>query len=169
MQKRWVQFTWNLEKLPATAPGLDSRYEDGVATPADRELLDAAFDRSYSMEPAWSTEFKSRLDLVTQIIDEHLESDPARFPVVRHGNRIIAAAVIQENAENNSNLPLGICVLNEYRCRGIGTFLLHKCLSLLKEKGLKSAQVLTLKGVTAERYLYPKFDGKRVMMPVEVS
>ena len=60
-----------------------------------------------------------------------------------------------------SNLPLGVCVLNEYRCRGLGTFILHESLRRLKERGLEEARVVTRKGLPADRYLYPKFGGLR--------
>ena len=60
-----------------------------------------------------------------------------------------------------SNLPLGVCVLNEYRCRGLGTYLLHDSLRRLHERGLEEARLVTRKGLPADRYLYPKFGGVR--------
>jgi ribosomal protein S18 acetylase RimI-like enzyme len=69
--------------------------------------------------------------------------------------------------ESQSNFPVGICVLNEYRSRGIGSFLLYKSLQHLKEKGLKTAHVLTRRGVTAERFLYPKFGSTKSALTVE--
>jgi ribosomal protein S18 acetylase RimI-like enzyme len=55
-------------------------------------------------------------------------------------------------------------VLNEYRCRGLGTYLLQESLRRLKERGLEEARVVTRKGLTADRYLYPKFGGERVVL-----
>ena len=85
------------------------------------------------------------------------------FIAIKHGARIIAASAIRDSGDKVSNLPLGVCVLNEYRCRGLGTYLLHESLRRLRDRGLKEARVVTRKGLPADRYLYPKFGGERVV------
>lgn len=163
----WVQFTWDLTTLPTTAPTLDSRYVVNLATPSDAELLEAALSRSYTMEQAWSNHLNLRIAQIRRLIAEELPTGKTSFIVIRHGARIIAGSGIRDNAEAPSHLATGICVLNEYRCRGIGTFLLHESLRQLRDKGLKNAIAITKKGVTAERFLYPKFGGKAGTPPDE--
>lgn len=163
----WVQFTWDLTSLPSAAPILESRYVVNSATMADIELLDAAIERSYTMEQAWSNHMAIRLAQIRRSIQEDLPTGKANFIVIRHGARIIGASGIRETADVASNFISGVCVLNEYRCRGIGTFLLHESLRQLREKGLKTVHAITKKGVTAERFLYPKFGGKAGVTPDE--
>jgi ribosomal protein S18 acetylase RimI-like enzyme len=158
----WVQFSWNLKTLPPEAPKLASRYTVEAATQEDKSLLLAAVSRSLSMEPAWSDDLTARVKLAEDIIDNAFPAGEVTFVAIKHGARIIATAAIRDAGDKISNLPVGVCVLNEYRCRGLGTFLLHESLRRLKERGLDEARLVTKKGLTADRFLYPKFGGKRV-------
>jgi ribosomal protein S18 acetylase RimI-like enzyme len=160
----WVQYTWNLKKLPAEAPKLASRYIVEAATLDDRNLLLAAVTRSMSMEPAWSDDLSSRVKLAEDIIQTAFPAGEVAFVAIKHGARIIGAAAIRDAGDKVSNLPLGVCVLNEYRCRGLGTFILHDSLRRLRERGLDEARLVTRKGLPADRYLYPKFGGERVVL-----
>ena len=160
----WVQFTWNLKKLPADSPKLDPRYHAEAATPEDRALLSAAISRSMSMEPAWSDDLSTRVKLAEESIANEWPAGEGTFITIKHGTRIIAASAIRDSGDKVSNLPLGVCVLNEYRCRGLGTYLLHESLRRLKERGLEQARLVTRKGVPADRYLYPKFSGERAVL-----
>lgn len=158
----WVQFTWNLKTLPADADKLASRYTAEAATLEDQELLFAAVSRSVSMEPAWSDDMTARVKLAEELINDAFPAGEVSFIAVKHGARIIAASAIRDSGDKVSNLPIGICVLNEYRCRGLGTYLLHESLRRLKERNLDEARLVTKKGLPADRFLYPKFGGKRV-------
>ena len=160
----WVQYTWNLKTLPADAAKLPSRYTVEAATLEDRTLLLAAVSRSMSMEPAWSDDLTARVRLAEEIIQTAFPAGEVTFVAIKHGARIIGASAIRDAGDKVSNLPLGVCVLNEYRCRGLGTFLLHEGLRRLKERGLDEARLLTRKGVPADRYLYPKFGSERVVL-----
>ncbi len=160
----WVQFTWNLQKLPADSPKLDGRYHAEAATPEDRALLLAAVTRSMSMEPAWSDDLAVRVRLAEEIVANEWPAGSVTFLTIKHGARIIGASAIRDSGDKVSNLPLGVCVLNEYRCRGLGTFLLHESLRRLKDRGLEEARLVTRKGLPADRYLYPKFGGERVVL-----
>ena len=160
----WVQFTWNLKKLPAEAPKLDARYNVEAATPDARALLLAAITRSMSMEPAWSDDLSVRVKLAEDIVTNAWPAGEVTFITVQHGARIIGASCIRDSGDKVSNLPLGVTVLNEYRCRGLGTYLLHESLRRLKERSLDEARVVTRKGLPADRYLYPKFGGERVVL-----
>jgi ribosomal protein S18 acetylase RimI-like enzyme len=160
----WVQFTWNLKKLTAEAPKLASRYTVEAATLDDRNLLLAAVTRSMSMEPAWSDDLAARVRLAEEIVQTGFPAGEVSFVAIKHGSRIIGASAIRDSGDKVSNLPLGVCVLNEYRCRGLGTYLLHESLRRLKERGLEEARLVTRKGLTADRFLYPKFGGERVIL-----
>lgn len=160
----WVQFTWNLHKLPAESPKLDSRYHVEAATPDDKTLVLAAVTRSYSMEPAWSDDLAARVRLAEGIVANEWPAGEVNFIAIKHGARIVGASAIRDSGDKVSNLPLGVCVLNEYRCRGLGTYLLHESLRRLKERGLEEARLVTRKGLPADRYLYPKYGGERVVL-----
>ncbi len=78
---------------------------------------------------------------------------------------VVAVLDLNEDAADKVvNMRLGISVLNEYRCRGLGTVLLYESLRRLRERGLDQVRVVTKKGVTADRYLYPKFGSTRVVL-----
>jgi GNAT superfamily N-acetyltransferase len=160
----WVQFTWNLKKLPADAPKIDARYTIEAATPDDKALLLAAVTRSMSMEPAWSDDLAGRVKLAEDIVTNDWPAGEVTFIAIKHGARIIAASAIRDSGDKVSNLPLGVCVLNEYSYRGLGTYLLHESLRRLKERGLEEARLVTRKGLPADRYLYPKFGGERAVL-----
>jgi len=160
----WVQYSWDLTRLPAEAPKIDARYTVEAATLDDRALLQAAVSRSVSMEPIWSDDMAPRVKLADEIINTSFPAGEVSFVAIKHGARIIAASAIRESADKLSNLPLGVCVLNEYRCRGLGTFLLYESLRRLCDKGLDTARLVTKKGLPADRYLYPKFSSTRTVL-----
>jgi len=160
----WVQFSWNLKTLPVETPKIDPRYIVEAATLDDRNLLMAAVSRSVSMEPAWSDDMNARVKLAEEIVHTAFPAGEVTFIAVKHGARIIATAAIRDAGDKVSNIPLGVCVLNEYRSRGLGTFLLYESLRRLKERGLDEARLVTKKGLTADKYLYAKFGSKRIVL-----
>jgi ribosomal protein S18 acetylase RimI-like enzyme len=166
----WVQFTWDLNRLPSEAPAFDGkRYTLDMAGPEDAALLDAALERSYSMEQGWSLILEERLNYLKKLVHPEDAKQAIDFIVIRHGSRIIAASGIAEQHESGRNLVTGICVLNEYRCRGLGAYLLDESLRRLKAKGMTSARVITKKGIAAYRYLYPKLGGVETPLATEVA
>jgi len=164
MLSSWVQFSWDLKNLPAESPKLAPRYTVESASLEDQALLLAAVTRSVSMESGWSDDLSGRVKLAEEIVETAFPAGEVAFIAIKHGARIIAASAIRDAADKVSNIPLGISVLNEYRCRGLGTFLLYESLRRLRERGLDQVRVVTKKGVTADRYLYPKFGSTRVVL-----
>ncbi len=160
MQTRLVRFSWNLTSLPASGGGLDDAYQVMTATPAMIHDVADVIVRAYSMEPAWSTEMTLKLEEVQALFAKWPENG-IEFLGIRNGSRLIAVAGIDPVADRADHLPGGVCVLDEYRCRGIGTALLHRCLARLKERGLEKVQTEAKKGTSAERYLYSKFGAIR--------
>ena len=157
----WVQFAWNLAALPKPSPALDPRYVIESVSTEECAALTAALSRSLSMEPSWSDDLKPRLKLVEEVMGEPFTSGEVSFIAIKHGARIIGATAIRDAGDKVSNLPLGVCVLNEYRCRGLGTCLLYDGLRRLRDRGLTEARLVTKKGLPAERFLYAKFGSKR--------
>jgi GNAT superfamily N-acetyltransferase len=157
----WVQFAWNLATLPKPGPKLDARYVVESASVEERPALSAAFTRSLSMEPMWNDDLKPRLKLVEEVLGEPFSTGEVAFLAIKHGARIIAATAIRDAGDKVSNLPLGVCVLNEYRCRGLGSYLLYEGLCRLHDRGLNEARLITKKGLPADRFLYYKFGSVR--------
>ncbi|TMI45149.1 GNAT family N-acetyltransferase [Candidatus Bathyarchaeota archaeon] len=60
---------------------------------------------------------------------------------------------------SESEIGTGIVVSPSYRRQGIGLLILHKTLLDLKREGLASAEVETIQGIPAAKYLYPKYGG----------
>ncbi len=73
--------------------------------------------------------------------------------------------IISERNSSKGRFFTGIVVSPGYRKRGIGTLLLHKTLSDLKREGLRWAEVETIQGIPAAKYLYPKYGGMNVQVP----
>jgi GNAT superfamily N-acetyltransferase len=160
----WVQYSWKLKDLPTGSPPIASSYTAEAATLDDRPLLFAAISRSLSMEPAWSFDLGARVKLAEELINTGFPAGEVAFIAIKHGARVIAASAIRDAGDKISNLPLGVCVLNEYRCRGLGAYLLHESLRRLRDRGLEEARLVTKKGLPADRYLYPKFGGLRAVL-----
>jgi ribosomal protein S18 acetylase RimI-like enzyme len=78
---------------------------------------------------------------------------------LRHGVRIIGAAVISQIPEAEIHLSPGPCVSMEYRNRGFGTRLLEQSLTKLREAGLKEAIGIAHENTPATKFLYTKFNG----------
>ena len=116
------------------------------------------------MEPTWSFDLGARVKLADELVNSGFPAGEVAFIAIKHGARVIAASAIRDAGDKVSNLPLGICVLNEYRCRGLGTYLLHESLRRLKERGLEEVRHVTRKGLPADKYLYPKFGSERVVL-----
>jgi ribosomal protein S18 acetylase RimI-like enzyme len=160
----WVQFSWDLKKLPAEVPKLAPNYTVETASLDDRASLVAAITRSFSMESSWSDDLSARIRLTDEIVNTAFTAGEVSFVAVKHGARIVGAAALRDAGDKVSNLPLGVTVLNEYRCRGLGTYLLYESLRRLRERGLDQARVVTKKSVPADRYLYPKFGSARTVL-----
>ena len=73
--------------------------------------------------------------------------------------------IISERNSGKGRFFTGIVVLPNYRRRGIGSLLLHKTLSDLDKEGLRCAEVETIQGIPAAKYLYPKYGGKNIQVP----
>ncbi len=73
--------------------------------------------------------------------------------------------IISERNSAKGRFFTGIVVSPSHRMRGIGSLLLHKTLSDLKKEGLRYAEVETIQGIPAAKYLYPKYGGMSIQVP----
>ncbi len=78
---------------------------------------------------------------------------------LRHGLRMIGAAVMVPDPARENHLSPGPCVLMEYRNRGLGTALLGESLRQLRAAGLYRATAFTKANAPVAKFLYPKFNG----------
>jgi len=69
--------------------------------------------------------------------------------------------MIIEKRSGIGRLFTGVVVRSTERKRGIGSVLLYRSLYDIKAEGLRTVEVETREGITASKYLYPKYGGKK--------
>jgi hypothetical protein len=147
----WIKFTWDLAKL---GPNMEIR----PGQPNEKDKIWAAVERSYQAEQGWGVMLPSRLKEVREIIYKGLDEGFLEVLVLEDGRRIVGANGLITDPVGPRQLATGVCILEEYRCRGFGAALLYQSLKLLAEKKLEHAAVVTRSNVAAHKYLYPKFN-----------
>jgi ribosomal protein S18 acetylase RimI-like enzyme len=86
----------------------------------------------------------------------------ARFLVAEREKMLVGMnGMIIEKRSGIVGLFTGVVVRSAERKRGIGSMLLYRSLHDIKAEGLRKAEVETRDGITASKYLYPKYDGKK--------
>ncbi len=86
----------------------------------------------------------------------------ARFLVAEKEKTVVGMnGIIIEKQSGVGRLFTGVVVRSTERKRGIGSMLLYRSLHDLKAEGLRIAEVETREGITASKYLYLKYDGKK--------
>ena len=156
---KWARFTWDLTKLPLQDVALPQHYAIAPAGPEDEQGLRKVFSSSFLLDPTWSSAIGEVMEAIQSRLDLALVSDKYTCLALRHGTRIIGAAVLalDENAEDQ--LAPGPSILMEYRNRGFGTRLLHRSLLWLRESGLTRASGIALNYAPVAKFLYPKLGG----------
>ncbi|SRR6266567_5912752 len=90
----------------------------------------------------------------------------ARMLVAGKDEKIVGVnGIICEKNSGKGRFFTGIVVLPSYRRQGIGSLILRKTLSDLKAEGLPTAEVETIHGIPAAKYLYPKYRGMTLQVP----
>lgn len=156
----WVRFSWDLNNLADLEAVLPPHYSFTPIVPADEKELRLVIRRSFVHDTSWS----DAMPEVNAMLDDWLPSalDPDRSGIglaLRHGLRMIGAAILIPEADRDNHLSPGPCVLLEYRNRGLGTALLGESLRQLRAAGLFRAAALTKSNAPAAKFLYPKYDG----------
>ena len=160
----WVRFTWDLDQLPSFGVALPKHYSFTAATRADERELRTVITRSFAHDTSWG----DAMHELNGLLDGWLELAFAPEKnglclALRHGLRMIGAAVLVPEPALTNHLSPGPCVLMEYRNRGLGTALLGESLHRLREAGLSRATALTKGNAPVAKFLYPKYNG--VLLP----
>ena len=86
----------------------------------------------------------------------------ARFLVAEREKTVVGMnGIILEKRSGIGRFFTGVVVKSTERKRGIGSMLLYVSLRDVKAEGLRKAEVETRDGITASKYLYPKYGGKK--------
>lgn len=156
---KWLQFTWDLQKLPALAEALPGHYKISAAEAEDEMALRKVFSSSFMLDPSWNPAIGHVMRTIQLRLDAALTSETAYTCLaLRHGQRIIGAVVLSPEEGATEQFAIGPSLLVEYRNRGLGVHLFHSALQWLKDAGLNRATGISLEHTTATRFLYPKFD-----------
>lgn len=157
---QWVRFTWNLDTLAITGATLPAHYSFTAATRAQEKDLRAVIARSFAHDTSWGDAIHEVNGMLDSWLEQAFEPEPRGICLaLRHGLRIIGAAILIPDSAAANHLSPGPCVLMEYRNRGLGTALLGESLRQLQQAGLTRASALTKSNAPVAKFLYPKFNG----------
>jgi len=86
----------------------------------------------------------------------------ARFLVAERDKAVVGMnGMILEKQSGIGRFFTGAVVRSTERKRGIGSMLLYVSLRDIKAEGLRKAEVETREGISASKYLYPKYGGQK--------
>jgi len=153
----WIHFTWDLTRLSQSGVRTPEHYRIAPATGEDEAELRKVIMASFLLDPAWNPAINEVTSMVDAWLDRAFASTTGTCLALRHGLRIIGAAVLSFDPAANNHLMPGPCILSEYRNRGFGTQLLESSLARLREAGLSRATGIARENAPVSRFLYPKF------------
>ena len=153
----WIQFTWDLAALPQVESPLPEHYQISLATAEDEKELRRVISSSFTLDPTWNPTMKEVTQTIESWLDRANEAETTVHLALRHGARIIGAAVVAVDGAAENHLSPGPCILMEYRNRGFGSALLERSLSLLREAGLPQACAIGKENSPVTKFLYTKF------------
>jgi hypothetical protein len=113
---------------------------------------------SFVLDPAWSAAMHDLKQNIDAWLSRGFEQEQAACIALRHGTRIIGAAVLSLDRNAENHLAPGPCVLMEYRNRTFGTQLLAYSLRALADAGLTHAAALAEENAPVAKFLYTKFN-----------
>ena len=132
-----------------------------------RRELHKVFSSSFLLDPIWNPAIGEVMQKVQTWLDRAFDSENNVSLALRHGSRIIGAALLSLDPKIDNHLTPGPCVLMEYRNRGFGTRLLESSLHLLRDAGLAHATGIARDIAPVAKFLYPKFGGQ--VAPVDIA
>jgi ribosomal protein S18 acetylase RimI-like enzyme len=153
----WTQFAWNLDFLPESFSKLPQPLALREASKSDFQGIQEVVRLSFSFDVAWSGSYRYWQDNLSRRIARCASKSSVPGLVIAHGNRIIAASVLDTEADSDHHLVTGPCVLMEYRNRGIGSHLLHASLLALRQAGLPVARGYCRETSPTAKFVYKKF------------
>ena len=155
----WIRFRWDLTRLPKFDFELPEHYEIGPATAEDEIELRKIISTSFVLDPAWNPATQEVMETIEPWLERAFASPASSCLALKHGLRIIGAAVVSQSLETEIHLSPGPCVSMEYRNRGFGTRLLEQSLTKLRVAGLKEAVGIAHENAPVTKFLYTKFNG----------
>lgn len=163
----WIRFTWDLANVPESFPELPEHYQLAPAAEADEKEMRDVIARAFTLDPAWNPALQETLQTMNGWLDHARDRETSVRLALRHGARIIGAAVLSLDPGAAFHLAPGPCVSMEYRNRGFGTHLLEHSLATLRAAGLNQASAVARMPSPVARFLYPKFHGNAA--PYEIQ
>ncbi len=157
---QWIRFNWDLDGLPAPEVSLPAHYHFAPLRPGEEKEMRALVSRSFVHDSSWGDAIHDvNAILATWLERAFAPETPGICLALRHGTRMIGAAILLPDPMAEDHLAPGPCVQMEYRNRGLGTALLGESLRQLREAGLVRASAIAKSNGPVARYLYPKFNG----------
>jgi hypothetical protein len=157
----WIQFRWDLTQLPKFDSDLPEGYEIGPATAEDEVELRKIISTSFVLDPAWNPSTQEVMETIEPWLGRAFTTPTTSICMaLKHGVRIIGAAIVSPDPAAEVHLSPGPCISMEYRNRGFGTRLLEQSLTKLREAGLKEAVGIAHENAPVTKFLYTKFNGK---------
>ena len=153
----WMQFSWNLSQLQDTPEPLPGGLVVRTSNRAEETEVQSVVHRAFSFDMQWSGSYRFIEDDLKRHIHQAFRNHPHTAVVIVHGSRLIAVSCLNIDEDADNHLFTGPCVLPEYRSRGLGTALLLHSLQTLKTSGLHIARAVSKTGITATKFIYPKF------------
>ncbi len=152
----WVRFTWDVMTLPPLSTTLPEHYEIMATTAEDEKELRRVILSSFTLDPAWNPSIQEVIPTVESWLDRAFEGTSTTLLALRHGVRIIGAAVVCTSEETDNHFSPGPCVLMEYRNRGFGTSLLLRSLAAVRDSGFRAVSAIATENSPATKSLYTK-------------
>ncbi|MGF1679652.1 MAG: GNAT family N-acetyltransferase [Candidatus Methylacidiphilales bacterium] len=156
---KWIQFKWDLSTLPDDITPPEIKGDLRLAEKEDREACLNVIRHALMSERAWGGDIDRFEEDLDELFPKAFSADhEAEIVVWEDGRRIVGLSSLYPNADSPRQLVSGVCIFEEYRCRGGGKALLLRSLQRLKARGLSTASVITRQNITAAKFLYPKWN-----------
>jgi hypothetical protein len=157
----WVRFTWEAKSLPQTSYVIEEPYFIRRASRSEKSQSWSVLKSCFAQDSCWNDVFTVLIPRLQEEFEErfahHREIDCL---VITHGNRVIAASLVNVEIDAENHLSSGPCITSEYRNRGFGSLLLKESLLLAAKGGSTLIQGVTRATSPAARFVYPKYGGK---------
>jgi predicted GNAT family acetyltransferase len=163
----WSRFSWEVKDLPETSRYIiPETYGLRTASRQEKALIQQVINSCFAQESCWNDVASKLMPRLQQEVEDkfahHREGDCL---VLTHGNRVIAASVIDTSRSSDNHLITGPCITVEYRNRGFGALLLKESLLAAAQGGAEVLFGITRTNSPAARFVYPKYGG--VSIPYE--
>ena len=159
----WVRFSWEAKDLPETSYVITETYSLRAAVRQEKVQVSQVVNSCFAQESCWNDVASALMPRLNHELEDkfahHREGDCL---VITHGNRIIAASVVDTGRGSDNHLITGPCITVEYRNRGFGALLLKESLLLAAQGGAEVLYGVTRANSPAAKFVYPKFGGTAV-------